>query len=666
MKKVLVKGPGLSLSGYGEQTRFALRSLANREDIDLYFINIPWGKTGHIPDTEQKEWMMSLVTKTAFYSKQTSGKPSFDVSVQVTIPNEFEKIAPVNIGYTAGIETTKVSPQWIEKSNAMTKLIVPSKHSKTVFEETVYKAVVEQTGEERDFKLTSPVEVCAFPASKGEVQNVDLHLSTDWNFLSVAQWGPRKNVEATINNFLQEFKDQEVGLVLKLNITKNSTMDRLTTEQKIKRLVDKFREQNENVKCKVYLLHGSMTDEEMRGLYRHPQIKAFVTTTHGEGFGLPLFEAAIAELPIVAPAWSSYVDFLYAPKKIKQGKEKSKPHFTKIDFDLKNVQKEAVWNGVIQKDSKWCFVKEHSVRNAMREVFKNYGQKLSDAKKLSKFVLENFNEEKQLELFSSIVSKKKILIPEEISGISFCIPTNGKRTEKTKLTIESIKKQNWQDIPYEIIVCGDVEMLANIDDIVLLDKKEDAHSRKVALLRNEAAKFSKYNEIAFCDDDVILDPKWLDGVKTFSEKEGWYVLGNKVFNPDGTRYWDRSLLNPHTLVDYKHSKEDQFLYQSSAFFLVRKEVFEKVKWDETKLVYADREGEIPEDVQYSLDLISNKYPLSFNENSLVWHNDDSYTEVDLGKVVQTLKKDLLMEKVGFEYFLPEDSEFTELVNGSSE
>ncbi len=57
-------------------------------------------------------------------------------------------------------------------------------------------------------------------------------------------------------------------------------------------------------------------------IYRHPQIKAIVTTTHGEGFGLPLFEAAYNELPVVAPNWSGHVDFLYAPKKDKKGKVK--------------------------------------------------------------------------------------------------------------------------------------------------------------------------------------------------------------------------------------------------------------------------------------------------------------------------------------------------------
>ena len=46
----------------------------------------------------------------------------FDVSLQVTIPNEWEPLAPVNIGVTAGIETTRVTPVWLEKSNMMDKV----------------------------------------------------------------------------------------------------------------------------------------------------------------------------------------------------------------------------------------------------------------------------------------------------------------------------------------------------------------------------------------------------------------------------------------------------------------------------------------------------------------------------------------------------------------
>jgi glycosyltransferase involved in cell wall biosynthesis len=401
-KKIVVKGPALSASGYGEQARFALRSLREQEDsLEIFLINIPWGKTGNASlGQDEKQWVNSLITKTQAYAQQTGGKLHFDISLQITIPNEFEKMADVNIGYTAGIETTKVAPQWIEKANMMDKIIVPSNHSKSVFEQTVYRAKNQDTGEELDFKLTTPVDVCAFPAIEGQFIIPEFKLETDWNFLSVAQWGPRKNVESTIVNFLKEFKNDDVGLLLKLNIAKNSTMDKEATEAKLEKLISSTKAQLGSVKCRVYILHGSLTDEEMRGLYRHPQIKAFVTTTHGEGFGLPMFDAAIAGLPIAAPSWSSYVDFLYAPKKDKDsGKVKNKPHFVKIPFELKQVQKEAVWDGVIQADSQWCWVKDHSVRDAMRELRKNHTAHVSAAKKLTSFIMENFEEQKQKESF---------------------------------------------------------------------------------------------------------------------------------------------------------------------------------------------------------------------------------------------------------------------------
>lgn len=409
MKKVVIKAPLLSASGYGEQSRFALRSLKNREDLDLYVINIPWGRTGNQElSKEEKDWFESLIQKTKILAQQNNNKLKFDISLQITIPNEFEKMADVNIGYTAGMETTKVSPQWIMKANTMDKIIVPSNHSKNVFENTVYRTENPQTKEMLEFKLNTPVEVCAFPAKEGHFIVPQLTLDTSFNLLSVAQWGPRKNVESTISSFLKEFKDDEdAGLILKINLAKNSTMDKVDTEKRLSKFVQNVKKEVGETKCKIYMLHGSLTEEEMRGLYRHPEISGFVTTTHGEGFGLPMFEAAIACLPIAAPSWSSYVDFLYAPKKDKKtGKTKNKPHFLKIDFDLKQVQKEAVWDGVVQADSQWCYVKEHSVRQQMREMKKNITSHKSTANKLSTHILENFSEEKQLEKLYHLIANK--------------------------------------------------------------------------------------------------------------------------------------------------------------------------------------------------------------------------------------------------------------------
>ena len=64
-KKILVKGPVLSQSGYGEQARFALRSLRSREDLfEIYVVAIPWGKTGWVwEEDEFRSWLDQRITE---------------------------------------------------------------------------------------------------------------------------------------------------------------------------------------------------------------------------------------------------------------------------------------------------------------------------------------------------------------------------------------------------------------------------------------------------------------------------------------------------------------------------------------------------------------------------------------------------------------------------
>jgi GT2 family glycosyltransferase len=103
------------------------------------------------------------------------------------------------------------------------------------------------------------------------------------------------------------------------------------------------------------------------------------------------------------------------------------------------------------------------------------------------------------------------------------------------------------------------------------------------------------------------------------------------------------------------------LYQTSCFFIVRKNVFENVKWDETKLVYADRQGGIPEDVQYSLDLVKKGYIFSFNKDALVWHYDDSYTEHTVNNISVCMKKDVIKKMTNTDFFLDRTNEFDNLL-----
>jgi glycosyltransferase involved in cell wall biosynthesis len=383
-QKILIRGPVLSQSGYGEQARFAMRAIRSREDLfDIYILPVNWGQTGWVSlDNEERKWIDEKIKATHTHTQQNG---QFDISLQVTIPNEFERLAPINIGYTAGIETTKVAAVWLQKVNQMDKIIVVSNHSKEVFESTVYTAQDPNTGHLMKLECNTPIEVVNYPVRGFKKKKVNLNLDYDFNYLAISQWGPRKNFDNLINWFIEENSDKEVGLVLKTSIKNNSIVDREFTEKKLKNIISA----HGDVKCKVYLLHGDLSEQELAGLYQDKKIKCLISTTHGEGYGLPLFEAAYNGLPVVCVGWSGQKDFLYMPQK----NGKLKPMFASVEYSLQNVQPEAVWNGVIEPESQWAFPEEVSFKKRLREVRENNSKFTRSASKLKKYLVENFTEE---------------------------------------------------------------------------------------------------------------------------------------------------------------------------------------------------------------------------------------------------------------------------------
>ena len=392
-KKIYVKAPCLSQSGYGEQSRFALRALRSKEDIfDIYIEAIPWGQTGWIwEDNEFKNWVDKTIEKTAVAAGQQTLMP--DISLQITIPNEWSRIAPINVGYTAGIETSHVAPVWLQKGNEMDKILVVSEHAKSSYVNTVANAKNQQTGETFDYKLETPVEVVHERTVIDEPENIEgFDLTTDFNFLVVGQYGPRKNLDNTIKWWVEEFFDQDVGLVLKCSMMNNSIIDRQRIQQKVESILAKY----EDRKCKVYVLHGDLTNGQMAKLYTHDKIKCLINIAHGEGFGLPLFEAASLGLPIVTVGWSGQQDFL-----VHNGKN----YFTDVEYTLKPISDNSVWDGVLERGSLWAYAEQGSYKMALRRVKNNWEKAKNLALELQEIVNKEFSKEKLYEQFCDSIYK---------------------------------------------------------------------------------------------------------------------------------------------------------------------------------------------------------------------------------------------------------------------
>ncbi len=391
-KRVILKGPLLTRSGYGEQARFALRALRSRPDeFDVYIQPLTWGKTSWLHEQDEERMFIDQAIEKTISFIQQGGR--FDMSVQCTIPNEFEKMATVDIGYTAGIEATAVSAEWLQKINEIIdRIIVVSSFSMDAFKRTEYSGEV--NGQPATLKLEKPIDFVNYPVKVyDDLAELDLDLGCDFNFVSVAQWGPRKNLSNTVKWFIEEFHDEEVGLVLKTNMAKNCVIDRSVMFDKLK---EELAIHHPNRKCKIYLLHGDMSQEELHSLYLHPKIKAGLFLPHGEGFGLPIFEAAYSGLPVIATGWSGHLDFLTD--------EKGVEHFYNVSYDINRIPDNSVWEGVLIKEAMWAYPRESSAKENMRKCYEAVQTDgVSPARDYATELKERFSADKMYSKFVDLV-----------------------------------------------------------------------------------------------------------------------------------------------------------------------------------------------------------------------------------------------------------------------
>lgn len=433
---LLFIAPVMSRSGYGSHARDIVRSLIKMDRFRIFIWPIRWGST---PLNALKpgidDDILNLIQK-----QQINFKP--DISIQLTVPNEFQPIGTYNIGITAGIETTACSAEWLEGINRVNFVIVPSTFSKNVFDVVKYGSTDKQGIQQGELKCQVPIEILFEGIDTNIYKKTDRidtniryklkDIEENFNFLYVGHWlageigHDRKDVGGLINTFLHTFKNRpnRPGLILKTG----SDFSPIEEENLLRRISD-IKDSIKGDLPNIYLILGELTDSEMNSLYNHPKIKVHISFTKGEGFGRPLLESSVSEKPIMVGGFGGQTDFLNNSEAII------------LPGELKQVHSSAVWDKIIIPESKWNYINYQAASNLMLDVWKRYDFYQNKSEQLGKRNYKKFTLDKMTEEFERILDKH---LPKFAEQVPINIPKLPKLKKSDK---DSTKELNIPRLP---------------------------------------------------------------------------------------------------------------------------------------------------------------------------------------------------------------------------
>jgi len=403
---VVVSCPIDTFSGYGSRSRDVVKALMRSEKYDVKILSQRWGNTPYgaldenIP--EEKQILDNII------SGQLQRQP--DVWIQISVPDEFQKIGKFNIGITAGIETDACDVRFLQGANNMDLILGSSNHSLLALKQSQYEQKNKAGQVVGVIKLETPTDVLFegldlekyYYIEPKDLPKTELVESLDtideqFCFLFVGHWlrgaigEDRKNTGLMLKTFLETFKGKKnpPALIMKTMTGPASIMDR----DEVLRKINEVRKSVGGKLPNVYLIHGEIEDADMNHLYNHPKVKAMINLTKGEGFGRPLLEFTQSKKPVIASNWSGHLDFLH------------KEFTSLVPGEVKQVHESVVQDRLILKESKWFQFEIGFAQLLLKDYVNSYKGYQVMGKRLGHHCKTNFSFEKMQEKIEAIMDK---------------------------------------------------------------------------------------------------------------------------------------------------------------------------------------------------------------------------------------------------------------------
>lgn len=407
-------------SGYGSRGRDVAKALIELkgEEWDIKLIPCRWGNTPHGFIDDNPEW--TFLKEHFLSTPQLTYKP--DYWFMCTIPSEFQALGSVNIGVTAGIESTIAPADWVEGCQRMDLVLGSSKHTIDVLRSSKFNKMDKNTNQPVGLiEWTKPSDIL-FEGVRTDVykptDNInksEFNLDTipeNFCYLFNSMWvgnapigEDRKNVGLLIKLFLEVFKNKtnRPALILKTSTVSASYTDR----EEVLRRIEAIKQTVKGGSLpNIYLLHGEFTDEEINSLYNHPKVKAMVNLTKGEGYGRTLCEFSNINKPIITTNWSGHTDFL-------------KPEFTSMLGGTLTPIHQSAANNMLLKEASWFSVDTQQAATMILDVFDNYKKYSELAKRQGYYSRNNFSYDAMKTKLVSILDA----LPKPVKAVQLSLPT---------------------------------------------------------------------------------------------------------------------------------------------------------------------------------------------------------------------------------------------------
>ena len=386
MKNILLRAPLLTNSGYGVHSRQLFEWLSEKKDVSLHVECLKWGVTS---------WVVNGSTEGGLFNRIMSCsaelRKKYDITYQVQLPDEWdESLGSFNVGVTALVETDKCNPAWLEKINSMDQVIVPSNFTKKIIEDTFGDKLNKRIYVVPEW-YNQNINLQKNQLSK--LRDERFEFDTSFNLLTVGTLTSgdsscdRKNLVNTIAWALEAFDgNPDVGIVVKTCLGKSSISDREMTCNVMQQITNAFRSSSFP---KIHLIHGNMSSEEVAALFRSKNIHGYITATRGEGYGLPLVDAAASGIPVVATNWSGHLDFL-------------NNKFLKVDYSLVEIPSERIDGRIFTKGTKWAEPDKNSFIEQVKYLKENYKKCLDTSASLRKNIKKKLTKQKVCKSYEKI------------------------------------------------------------------------------------------------------------------------------------------------------------------------------------------------------------------------------------------------------------------------